>query len=251
MCACLRTYIWPLKGEKTVQERVQKILAARGVASRRKAEELIRQGRVRLGNRICTIGDTAECDTEELYLDDKPVPTAEKMVYIILNKPRGYVTTMEDEKGRKTVAELVDCGVRVYPVGRLDMDSEGLLLMTNDGALTHRLIHPTHEVEKTYDVWVNQFKNDRIRAMERPMEIDGYRIRPARVKLLWSEGDKAMLSVTIHEGRNRQIRKMAAQCGMNVTRLRRVREGSLTLGKLEKGTWRYLTENEINHLMSL
>lgn len=234
-----------------MQERVQKILAARGVASRRKAEELIRQGRVRLGDKICTLGDTAERDTEELFLDDMPVAGAEKKVYIMLNKPRGYVTTMEDEKGRKTVRELVDCGVRAYPVGRLDMDSEGLLIMTNDGELANRLIHPSHEVEKTYDVWVKNYQKDRVLAMGRSMEIDGYRIKPAKVELVWSDGDCAMLHVTIHEGRNRQIRKMAQKCQMTVTRLRRQREGKLVLGELPKGQWRYLTETEVSQLKEL
>lgn len=234
-----------------MQERVQKILAARGVASRRAAEELIRQGRVRLGDRVCVIGDVAETDTDALYVDGIPVRPAEKKVYIMLNKPRGYVTTMEDEKGRRTVRELVDCGVRVYPVGRLDMDSEGLLLMTNDGELTNRLIHPAHEVDKTYDVWVKGYGKDKIRAMQRPMEIDGYRIRPAEVSLLWVEGDRAMLKVIIHEGRNRQIRKMAQKCNMTVTRLRRMQEGPLSLGELPKGEWRYLTEYEIGLLMKL
>lgn len=234
-----------------MQERVQKILAARGVASRRAAEELIRQGRVRLGDRVCVIGDVAEADTDALYVDGIPVRPAEKKVYIMLNKPRGYVTTMEDEKGRRTVRELVDCGVRVYPVGRLDMDSEGLLLMTNDGELTNRLIHPAHEVDKTYDVWVKGYGKDKIRAMQRPMEIDGYRIRPAEVSLLWAEGDRAMLKVIIHEGRNRQIRKMAQKCNMTVTRLRRMQEGPLSLGELPKGEWRYLTEYEIGLLMKL
>lgn len=234
-----------------MQERVQKILASRGIASRRKAEEYIRQGRVQIGEKICALGDTADPEKDAIYLDGREIGGAEKLVYIMLNKPRGYVTTMEDEKGRKTVRDLVDCGQRVYPVGRLDMDSEGLLLMTNDGELTNRLIHPAHEVEKTYDVWVNHFRKDKMQAMGCSMVIDGYRIRPAEVALLWSEGDRAMLEVTIHEGRNRQIRKMAQKCGMYVTRLRRKREGPLTLGDLEKGQWRYLTEDEISLLRSL
>ena len=234
-----------------MQERVQKILASCGIASRRRAEELIRQGRVRIGERMCVLGDTADLETDTIFVDDRPIGAAEEKVYIMLNKPRGYVTTMEDEKGRKTVKELVDCGQRVYPVGRLDMDSEGLLLMTNDGELTNRLIHPAHEVEKTYDVWVKNYRKDRAEAMSRSMDIDGYRIRPAKVKLKWNDTDKAVLSITIHEGRNRQIRKMAEQCGMTVTRLRRMQEGPLSLGELPKGQWRYLTENEISGLRNL
>lgn len=234
-----------------MQERVQKILASCGIASRRKAEEMICQGRVRIGERICQLGDTADRDTDAIFVDGVPVKSQEEKVYIMLNKPRGYVTTMEDEKGRKTVRDLVDCGVRVYPVGRLDMDSEGLLLMTNDGDLTNRLIHPTHQVEKTYDVWVKNYRSGGEKAMSRPMDIDGYRIAPARVRCRWSEGDKARLMVTIHEGRNRQIRKMAEQCGMTVTRLRRIQEGPVSLGNLPVGDWRYLTENEIQSLRNL
>lgn len=234
-----------------MQERVQKILASCGIASRRKAEEMICQGRIRIGDKICTLGDRADPELDTIFVDDLPLKAQEKKVYIILNKPRGYVTTMEDEKGRKTVRELVDCGLRVYPVGRLDMDSEGLLLMTNDGELTNRLIHPSHQVEKSYDVWVKNYSSVGAMKMQKPMDIDGYRIRPAKVRLIWQDGDKAMLSVTIHEGRNRQIRKMAEQCGMTVTRLRRMQEGPVSLGELKKGQWRYLTENEILSLQNL
>lgn len=234
-----------------MQERVQKILASCGIASRRKAEELICQGRVRIGDKICVLGDTADREIDRIFVDDVLLGSAEKKVYIMLHKPRGYVTTMEDEKGRKTVRDLVDCGVRVYPVGRLDMDSEGLLLMTNDGDLTNRLIHPAHQVEKTYDVWVKNYEPGGDRVMARPMDIDGYRIAPAKVRCRWEKDGKAMLSVTIHEGRNRQIRKMAEQCGMTVTRLRRKQEGPVSLGDLPLGTWRYLTENEIQALANL
>ena len=143
---------------------------------------------------------------------------------------------------------LVDCGTRVYPVGRLDMDSEGLLILTNDGDFANKMLHPAHEVEKIYEVWVKNASQPRIAQMKAPMVIDGYRIRPAGVKTLWLRDGSAKLQVTIHEGRNRQIRKMAAQCGMTVTRLKRVQEGSLKLGALPVGQWRYLTENEISTL---
>lgn len=212
---------------------------------------MICQGRVMVGERICQLGDTADREKDIIFVDGVPVKAAEEKVYIMLNKPRGYVTTMEDERGRKTVRDLVECGVRVYPVGRLDMDSEGLLLMTNDGDLTNRLIHPIHQVEKTYDVWVKNYESGGEKSMARPMEIDGYRISPARVRVQWAKGKNALLTVTIHEGRNRQIRKMAEQCSMTVTRLRRVEEGPLTLGKLPVGSWRYLTENEIRQLRNL
>ena len=234
-----------------MQERVQKILSAAGVASRRKAEEYIRQRRVTVNGETVTLGTLADPNTDQIALDGIPVEPQSQNVYILLHKPRGYVTTLRDEKGRKTVAELVDCGQRVYPVGRLDMDSEGLLLMTNDGALTNYLLHPGHEIRKTYEVWVKNARKERIEAMGRPMDIDGYRIRPAEVETLWLDRDQAMLRLTIHEGRNRQIRKMAEQCGMHVTRLRRVAEGPILLGELPKGQWRYLTENEISMLKSI
>ena len=236
------------KGEKSMQERVQKILSGLGVASRRKAEDYIRQGRVTVNGEIIQLGTAADPETDTILLDGKPLPKPAVRVYILLNKPRGYVTTMQDEKGRKNVTMLVDCGTRVYPVGRLDMDSEGLLILTNDGDFANKMLHPAHEVEKIYEVWVKNASQPGIAQMKAPMVIDGYRIRPAGVKTLWLRDGSAKLQVTIHEGRNRQIRKMAAQCGMTVTRLKRVQEGSLKLGDLPLGQWRYLTENEISML---
>lgn len=234
-----------------MQGRVQKILAAYGIASRRKAEELILAGRVTVNGRLCALGQTAETETDEILVDGKPLLSPPKMVYIMLNKPRGYVTTAKDERGRKTVLELVDCGQRVYPVGRLDMDSEGLLLMTNDGALTNQLLHPSKEIPKVYRVQVSGFSAKGLEELKRPMTLDGYQIQPAGVKLLWENREHALLEITIHEGRNRQIRKMAAQCGMKVLRLKRVREGPLLLGELAPGAWRYLTEEEQKQLRNL
>lgn len=236
------------KGEKSMQERVQKILSGLGVASRRKAEEYIRQGRVAVNGEIIQLGATADPESDTILLDGNPLPKPVGRVYILLHKPRGYVTTMQDEKGRKNVAMLVSCGTRVYPVGRLDMDSEGLLLMTNDGDFANKMLHPAHEVEKIYEVWVQNYTQEGFARMKTPLTIDGYRIRPAKVTALWVRSGSAKLRVTIHEGRNRQIRKMAAQCGMTVTRLKRVQEGSLKLGALPVGQWRYLTENEISLL---
>lgn len=231
-----------------MQERVQKILSGLGVASRRKAENYIRQGRVTVNGEIIQLGATADPETDTILLDGKPLPRPAGRVYILLNKPRGYVTTMQDEKGRKNVTMLVDCGTRVYPVGRLDMDSEGLLILTNDGDFANKMLHPAHEVEKIYEVWVENASQPGIAQMKAPLVIDGYQIRPAGVKTLWLRDGSAKLQVTIHEGRNRQIRKMAAQCGMTVTRLKRVQEGSLKLGTLPVGQWRYLTKNEISML---
>ena len=174
-----------------MQERVQKILAASGVASRRKAEEYIRQGRVTVNGVVIALGTAADPEKDRIELDGVPIGKPEKPVYILLHKPRGYVTTMQDEKGRKSVSELVDCGTRVYPVGRLDMDSEGLLLMTNDGALTNILLHPGHEIDKIYHVWVKNYRKDRGERMARPMEFFMARRKPMRFSSCW-----AMFSAT-------------------------------------------------------
>ena len=230
-------------------ERLQKILSARGVASRRTAETWIQQGRVTVNGIPARLGDTADPEQDENLLDGKPLPQGQEPVYILLNKPRGYVTTLSDEQGRPNAAQLVaDCGVRVYPVGRLDMDSEGLLLFTNDGAFANALMHPKHQVKKTYDVWVTGYVPGAEIRLARPIELDGYTIRKPEVKLLKAEGNRARLRVTIHEGRNRQIRRMCQAAGMTVTRLRRIREGSLSLGDLAPGAWRYLTREEVARL---
>lgn len=230
-------------------ERLQKILSARGIASRRKAEEMIVQGRVTCNGTVANLGDSADPEKDVILVDGVPLPSQGEYVYIMLNKPRGFVTTLSDEKGRKNVAELVaDCGVRVYPIGRLDMDSEGLLLFTNDGAFADLLMHPKHEVEKTYHVWVTGFEPGREELLSRPITLDGYKIRPPKVVLLSANQDKAILSVTIHEGRNRQVRRMCQAAGLNVTRLRRVSEDSVSLGKLPLGKWRYLTDAEVANL---
>ena len=233
-----------------MKERLQKILSARGVASRRKAEEMIRDGLVTVNGTVAELGAAADPETDEILIAGKPLPRQEGYIYILLHKPRGYVTTLSDEKGRKNAAQLVaDCGVRVYPVGRLDMDSEGLLLFTNDGDFANRLMHPKQEVEKTYQVWVNGYHPDSEKRLSRPISMDGYTIRPPKVKLLWSEGQKAKFLVTIHEGRNRQVRRMCEAAGLHCTRLRRIMEGTLSLGDLPLGKWRYLTEQEVKDLI--
>ena len=233
-----------------MQERLQKILSARGVASRRKAEEMIQSGRISVNGRVSLLGESADPDVDLITVDGKPLPTQSEYVYIMLHKPRGFVTTLSDEKGRANAAQLVaDCGVRVYPVGRLDMDSEGLLLFTNDGDFANRLMHPKHEVEKTYETWVTGYNPGCLKALTSPMELDGYQLRIPKVKLLKAEGDRARIQIAIHEGRNRQVRRMCEKCGMYVTRLRRIREGELLLGDLPKGKWRYLTKEEVHNLM--
>lgn len=229
-----------------MKERLQKILSARGVASRRKAEEWIAAGRVQVNGVTAQLGDSADPDTDEVLLDGRILPSKQEYVYIMLNKPRGYVTTLSDEKGRQNVTQLVDdCGVRVYPIGRLDMDSEGLLLLTNDGDFANKLMHPKHEVDKTYEVSVRGYHAAAPALLRRPIELDGYPIKEPTVKLIRAEGDRAKFLVTIHEGRNRQVRRMCEAAGMAVTRLRRIQEGSLKLGNLPLGKWRNLTQEEV------
>lgn len=227
-------------------ERLQKILSARGVASRRKAEEMIQAGLVTVNGNAAVLGQTADPEVDEIRINGQLLPGQKEFVYIMLNKPRGYVTTLSDEKGRPNAAQLVsDCGVRVYPVGRLDMDSEGLLLFTNDGSFANALMHPRHEVKKTYDTWVTGYAPGAEVRLSKPVTLDGYTIRPPQVKLIHAEGNQAKFRITIHEGRNRQVRRMCEIAGMTVTRLRRVREGSLQLGDLPLGKWRSLTTEEI------
>lgn len=195
------------------------------------------------------LGDTADPDTDAILVDGKPLPERDGFVYLMLHKPRGYVTTLSDEKGRANVSSLVaDCGVRVYPVGRLDMDSEGLLLFTNDGEFANRLMHPSHQVEKTYGVLVTGFAPGKEELLARPVVLDGYRIRPPKVRLLEAKGDRAQILVTIHEGRNRQVRRMCENAGLRVLRLKRMEEGGVRLGMLPEGKWRYLTEEEVEKL---
>ena len=232
-----------------MKERLQKILSARGVASRRKAEELIQKGQVTVNGVRAALGDTADPETDEILISGRPLPEAQGFVYLMLNKPRGFVTTLSDERGRPAAIQLVaDCGVRVYPVGRLDMDSEGLLLFTNDGEFANRMTHPHQEQNKVYEVWVNRYAPGGEERLSRPVMLDGYRIRPPKVELLTVRGDAARFRITIHEGRNRQIRRMCEKAGMHCTRLRRIQEGSLALGDLPKGKWRYLTPGEISAL---
>ena len=230
-------------------ERIQKILSSRGVASRRKAEEMILSGRVTVNGLVSHLGDLADPDNDKILVDGQRLPAEGGRVYILLHKPRGYVTTLSDEKGRKNAAQLVsECGVRVYPVGRLDMDSEGLLLFTNDGDFANKMMHPRLEVKKTYRVFVDGFCREALEELERPIVLDGYQIRPPEIRLERADGERAVVLVTIHEGRNRQVRRMCAAAGMKVRRLIRIQEGTLSLGELPAGKWRHLSETEIHNL---
>ncbi len=233
-----------------MRERLQKILSSHGVTSRRHAEEWIQQGRVTCNGVVCELGQSADPDIDLILADGKPLPSPTGCTYIMLHKPRGYVTTLSDEKGRQNVASLVaDCGKRVYPVGRLDMDSEGLLLFTDDGELANRLMHPSHNVEKTYLVTVSGFTAEGMERLTQPMVLDGYKLHKPKVTLAHAGVDgKAQLYVTIHEGRNRQVRRMCQIAQMKVIRLIRVQEGDVKLGDLPSGKWRYLEDWEISAL---
>ena len=231
---------------RDMEERLQKLLSAAGICSRRAAETYITAGRVTVNGVPAELGQRADPDRDDIRVDGRPLAEREELVYLLLNKPRGYVTTLSDEKGRKTVADLVsDCGARVYPVGRLDLDSEGLLIMTNDGALTQHLLHPSGEVNKTYLVSVYGPVAGAAERLSAVTELGGEPIRPALVEVLRRTGQTAELSVTIHEGKNRQVRRMCQACGLTVKRLRRVREHTLELGDLPAGKWRRLTAEEV------
>ena len=230
-----------------MKERLQKLISSAGLASRRQAEALLRTGRVSVNGETAALGQSADPDTDEIAVDGQPLCFSEEKQYLMLHKPRGYVTTLSDEKGRPTVAQLVsDAGARVYPVGRLDMDSDGLLLFTNDGALANALTHPSHAVPKTYRVSIRGDIAAALPVLRSPMEIEGYRVRADAVE----QDGKDTLLITIHEGRNRQVRRMCDAAGLHVTRLTRLSEGPLALGDLPLGKWRRLTENEITALQN-
>ena len=230
--------------------RLQKILSAHGVASRREAERMILDGRVTVNGSAATLGQSARFGLDDILVDGAPIEPVKELVYIMLNKPRGYVTTRRDERGRKTVMSLVsDAGASVYPVGRLDMDSEGLLLLTNDGRFADAVTHPSFNKAKTYEARVRGETSRAAEALRRPMEIDSHTVQAASAEVLERAGGGATIRITVFEGRNRQIRKMCAVCGLEVLSLRRVSVGGLELGSLEPGKWRRLTEDEVRSLI--
>ena len=232
--------------------RLQKFFTDCGILSRRAAEAEIVAGRVRVNGVIAHIGDKVDPQTDRVEYDGKlliyPQNTARH--YLLLNKPRGFVTTLADEKGRPTVATLVaSLGKRVYPVGRLDMDSDGLLLLTDDGALTQRLTHPRHEIPKHYHVQVKgSVSAEQLQTLNEPFLLDGYRTLPAKVCVIGQEQGATLLAVELHEGRNRQIRRMCEAVGLRILRLTRVAIGKITLGDLPLGQYRFLTEDEVTYL---
>ena len=230
--------------------RLQKMLADCGVASRRKAEELIQQGKVKVNGHVAQIGDKVNPKTDHVTVAGRRIVASRQYYYIMLHKPRGYVSTMSDEMGRKCVAELVkDIPARVYPVGRLDRDSEGLLLMTNDGEVANLIMHPSKHVPKTYRVTVRpDISEEQLALMNVGMEIDGVRTAPADAWVISREPGRVVLEIILREGRNRQIRKMCEQLGVEVARLKRVAVGQVKLGMLQPGKWRNLTLDEVKRL---
>lgn len=229
--------------------RISKFFTDCGVLSRRAAEEEIRRGAVTVNGSPAVLGQKIDPERDTVIYRGKPLraPERKEYHYILLNKPRGYVTTLSDEKGRRSVSELVsDVGARVYPVGRLDMDSDGLLLLTDDGELTNRLTHPSHEIPKIYLVSVaGRITEQQLNTLKSPLEIDGYRIRPVGVELVRADNRTTWLRMTLFEGRNRQIRKMCAIAGLKVQTLTRTAIGAIRLGNLPSGSWRGLSQKEI------
>ena len=237
--------------EKMEKIKLQKFFSDMGIMSRRAAEVEISQGKVKVNGEVASLGDRIDpaADTVE-YRGKRIVFREPEKIYVMLNKPRGYVTTLSDEKGRPTVTSLVKVGgARLYPIGRLDMDSDGLLLLTNDGDLTNTLTHPKHEIPKIYHVTVRgKVTPEDIRRLSSEMEIDGYNILPVKTEVIESDDKHSVLRMTLFEGRNRQIRKMCDTVGLVITRLSRVAIGSLELHDLPDGKWRFLSADEISYL---
>lgn len=231
--------------------KLQKYFSDCAIMSRRAAEKEIKNGKVTVNGTVATLGLRIDPERDEIiYKGRRILPPKREKTYILLNKPRGTVTTLSDEKGRPTVISLLDgLGVRVYPVGRLDFNSDGLLLLTDDGELTNRLTHPKHQIPKIYHVTVKgELREEQYKKLSSSLVIDGYKIQPVEVEIIKKEPSATILRMTLYEGRNRQIRKMCALCGLSVKALTRVAIGNITLGGLEIGKWRHLSKEEVNYL---
>ena len=231
-------------------ERLQKIIAGSGICSRRRAEELIQEGKVTVnGQTVTQLGFKADPE-DDIRVEGKPLKREEKVVYL-LNKPKNVISSVSDDKGRKTVVDLVDSQYRLFPVGRLDFDSSGLLLLSNDGELMQKIIHPKYEIEKTYEVTIDGLiRQDEIEKLQKGVKIEDYVTSPASVKLIRKNENRytSFLEVTIHEGKNREIRKMFESVGYNVIRLHRIREANIELGNLKSGEYRLLKPYEVKKL---
>lgn len=231
--------------------RLQKYIADCGVASRRKAEELIQLGCVKVNGNVVTEMGTKVCDSDRVEVNGKVIKPETKKIYILLNKPSGYVTTVKDQFRRPTVLDLLK-GVdeRVFPVGRLDYETTGLLILTNDGDFTYKMTHPKHEMEKTYLAVIAGVPTDEeISRFEKGLQIEDYTTSPAKLKVISSKESTCVVEVTIHEGRNRQVRKMCETIGHPVLSLKRISLGKVTLGDLKEGSWRELTSSEVESLL--
>lgn len=236
-----------------MEERLQKYLAQCGVASRRKCEELILQGRVQInGVTVTELGTKINPEKDKIKFDGKDIKQSQKLVYILLNKPIGYVTTADDQFGRDTVLDLVKVKERIVPVGRLDMYTSGALILTNDGDFVYQVTHPKHEIEKTYTVTIKGIvQNSEVEQLRSGVKIDDYITKPARVRILKTDTEKdiSRLEITIHEGKNRQVRKMCEAVGRNVLALHRSKIGGIGVKDIELGKWRYLTANEVQQIL--
>ena len=232
--------------------RINKFLASAGIASRRKVEEYIKDGRVKVNNVVVCNLSTDIDENDVVMFDDKVVKNIERYEYYMLNKPVGYVSTASDDRGRKTVVELIKTEQRIYPVGRLDFESEGLLLLTNDGELTNKLTHPKHNISKTYIVKINDILTlDEQKKIEKGVVIDNYKLHQCKIRILRKENNYTQLEIVIFEGRNREIRKMFETIGKKVVYLKRIKIEKLTLGDLKSGQYRELTTKEIEYLKLL
>ena len=236
-----------------MEERLQKYLAQCGVASRRKCEELVLQGRVQVnGVTVTELGTKINPEKDKIKFDGKDIKQSPKLVYILLNKPIGYVTTADDQFGRDTVLDLVKVKERIVPVGRLDMYTSGALILTNDGDFVYQVTHPKHEIEKTYTVTIKGIvQNSEVEQLRNGIKIDDYITKPARVKILKTDTEKdiSRLEITIHEGKNRQVRKMCEAVGRKVLALHRSKIGGIGVKDIELGKWRYLTANEVQQIL--
>lgn len=232
--------------------RLQKYLAEAGVASRRKCEEFIQQGRVRINGNVATLGEKVNPKIDKVEFDNKEIGKIEEHVYILLNKPIGYVTTAKEQFGRDSVLDLVKVKQRIVPVGRLDMYTSGALLLSNDGDFIYKVTHPKHEVDKTYTVTLKGIvtKED-VQKLKNGVEIETYITKPAQVKILKTDEEKniSRLAITIHEGKNRQVRKMCEAIGKKVQALHRTKIGNIDVKELKLGTWRYLKPQEVEYLI--
>lgn len=236
-----------------MKERLQKYMAACGVAARRKCEEIIEEGRVKVnGNIVTELGFKVDPELDEIVVDSKLIKLEERKVYILLNKPEGYVSTVKDERGRKTILDIVKVNERIFPIGRLDYNTSGMILLTNDGDIYNRIIHPRKEVNKVYIAVIEGTPSkDKIDEFCNGIDIGGYITAKAKFRIIEKLQDKSKVEIIIHEGKNRQVRRMCEKIGHPVIALKRISVGNIKLGNLRRGEWRYLGENEINYLKNL